>query len=327
MLATAPYSIHDRRQLAGTFCAGIAQVAGVAGAVRLHPSEKLEAYAPLIEQYPAVKVLANDSLTLDEAIAAADAVVVHSSGFGSDALINGCPVIVLDAIGQPLGHGADLIRYGGCAGPRTADEFAAAVRALLFDEAAPGRRRRRGEVRPDFLRGLWRTSGREHRRNAAVPSGADPETAEPAGERFFQESFGQVSAELTWKGDPAADIGCRVASTGPPSMQAAGDTIDYSVAIPAYGSGALLADTLRSVLAQRGRPACAGKSSSTTTARIRRWRHLAEFRTQVRFEKNTARHGWPENWNTTLRRCAERGYTCSIPTTWSTRSSRRPCGV
>lgn len=136
LLATAPYSVAERQGLAGIFCEGIGRVPGAIGAVRLHPTEDLEAYATVMTKYPAVRFLANPVLTVDEAIAAADAVVVHSSGFGSDALTKGCPVIVLDVLDQPLGHGVELIRYADCASPRNAEELAAAVQTLLFDEHA-----------------------------------------------------------------------------------------------------------------------------------------------------------------------------------------------
>jgi hypothetical protein len=136
LLATAPYSIAERQSLAGIFCEGIGRVPGAIGAVRLHPTEDLEAYATVMARYPMVRFLTNSVLTVDEAVAAANAVVVHCSGFGSDALTKGCPVIVLDVLDQPLGHGVELIRYADCAGPRNAEQLAAAVRSLLFDAEA-----------------------------------------------------------------------------------------------------------------------------------------------------------------------------------------------
>jgi len=136
LLATAPYNISMRQSLAGIFCEGIGRVPGALGAVRLHPSEDLDVYARVMAKHPTVRFFTNSALTVDEAIAAADAVVVHCSGFGSDALTKGCPVIVLDVLDQPLGHGAELIRYADCAAPRNAEELAAAVQLLLFDAQA-----------------------------------------------------------------------------------------------------------------------------------------------------------------------------------------------
>ncbi|MGA2030825.1 MAG: hypothetical protein ABSG68_01095 [Thermoguttaceae bacterium] len=136
LLATAPYDIAARLQLAGTFCEAIKKLDGVSGAVRLHPSETLNTYSALIARYPDVRFLANSSCTQDEALAAAEVVVVHSSGFGSDALYQGRLAIVLDVLDEPLGHGADLVRYAECPKPRSAGELADAVRALLWDAAA-----------------------------------------------------------------------------------------------------------------------------------------------------------------------------------------------
>jgi hypothetical protein len=133
LLATAPYAMEERLRLAGVFCAGMERVSGAVGAVRLHPMEDIKSYASLIAKHPSIHFLTNAQLSVDEAIAAADAVVVHSSGFGSDALTKGCPVIVLDVLEQPLGHGAELIRYAECPGPQGEEAFATAIRSLLFD--------------------------------------------------------------------------------------------------------------------------------------------------------------------------------------------------
>ena len=51
---------------------------------------------------------------MDTALAAADVVVVHSSGLGGDALVKRRLTVVLDVIDFPLGHGQDLIDWGGC---------------------------------------------------------------------------------------------------------------------------------------------------------------------------------------------------------------------
>ena len=75
---------------------------------------------------------------------AVDVVVVHNSGVGSDALVKGRLAIVVDLPPSPLGHGRDLVDQAGCPCAKTADELLAAVRSLLFDDAA--RRRRRADA-------------------------------------------------------------------------------------------------------------------------------------------------------------------------------------
>ena len=104
--------------------------------VRLHPSEKIETYEPVAKRNPRVRFLENRDATLDEALAAANIVVVSSSGLGSDALVKRRLTLILDRLPVPLGHSAELIREAGCPHVRTADELAAAAHRLLSDDAA-----------------------------------------------------------------------------------------------------------------------------------------------------------------------------------------------
>jgi hypothetical protein len=136
LLATAPFAPAERLRLADAFCVAMEKTAGMAGVVRLHPSEKLDFYNALAQSHPHIRFMANDAWTLDEAIAAADVVVVHSSGLGSDALIRGRAVVVFDAIDHPLGHGDELVQFGGCPKPRTAAELAATLQSLVFSGEA-----------------------------------------------------------------------------------------------------------------------------------------------------------------------------------------------
>ena len=71
-------------------------------------------YAPVAKRHPNVRFLRNRDATLDEALAAADIVVVPNSGFGSDALVRRRFVIVLDLPTMRLGHGRELIEQAGC---------------------------------------------------------------------------------------------------------------------------------------------------------------------------------------------------------------------
>lgn len=88
---------------------------------------------------------------------------------------------------------------------------------------------------------------------------------------------------------------------GETSRQEGPGRIDYSVAIPAYGNPALLADTLRHALAQRWPPdmkweVLVNDDRSDPPLKT----VLGEFEDRVRFECNDVRQGWPENWNKTL---------------------------
>jgi hypothetical protein len=174
LLATAPFPRPQRLQLAELFCSTVEALSGVVGVVRLHASEQLDAYRPVVRRHPAVRFLPNGAWTVDEAIAAADVVVVHSSGFGSDALTKGRPVIVLDAIDVPLGHGADLHRLAHCPKPCSSGELAAAIRSLVFDEAA---RRQALEAAARFARMFCAAAGQQAAANIvrAVLAGAVPD--------------------------------------------------------------------------------------------------------------------------------------------------------
>jgi hypothetical protein len=181
LLATGPFCLQERLKLADSFCAAIERMDGVVGVVRLHPSESLESYAPVVRRRPTVRFLANEAWTLDEAIAAADLVVVHNSGFGSDALLKGRPVAVFDAIDFPLGHGADLVRYGGCPRPKSVEELTAVVRTLLFDAGARDAALAAGRR---FAEAFCAACGREAARNIVREV-----TRPPSGTRAGRDSF------------------------------------------------------------------------------------------------------------------------------------------
>jgi hypothetical protein len=135
MLGTAPYAESDRRQLVEIFCQGMETLDGVSAVVRLHPSEKLPSYARAIERFPQVVFCENDRIALDDALAAADIVAVHSSGLGSDALVKGRLVAVIDVPGGTLGHGAALVEQAACPRVTSAGELAKVIRRILHDEA------------------------------------------------------------------------------------------------------------------------------------------------------------------------------------------------
>jgi hypothetical protein len=106
----------------------------VSAAVRLHPAEQLSTYDSVAKRHSRVRFMSNSDATLDEAIAAADLVVVPSSGFGSDALVKRRLTIVLDLPTLPGGHSEDLVSQASCPRATNARELAGAIRRLLFDE-------------------------------------------------------------------------------------------------------------------------------------------------------------------------------------------------
>jgi hypothetical protein len=133
MLATSPES--TRFELADTFCRAIEQLPGISGVVRLHPSEHLSSYQTLIARHPTVSFVENGRVSNDEALAAADVIVVRASGFGSDALVKRKPVVVLSPDQEPTGHDLELIELAGCPHAHDADELAVVLGRMTHDPA------------------------------------------------------------------------------------------------------------------------------------------------------------------------------------------------
>jgi hypothetical protein len=145
-LATAPYKLPLRLKLAEAFGAAMARLGGAwTGVVRLHSSERLEAYAQVQSRYPALRFLANAEASLDDMLAATDVAVVHSSGFGSDALVKSRLTVILDVIELPLGHGRELLEHAGCPRAASASELAALLTRLASDTAERARLREAAE--------------------------------------------------------------------------------------------------------------------------------------------------------------------------------------
>jgi hypothetical protein len=121
-------------ELAESFCTAVESLDCLTGVVRLHPSEKLATYAAVVRRHPRVRFFQSHSATLDESLAAADVVVVHSSGVGSDAMVKRRLTVVFNEDAEPSGHDQDLIEQAGCPHARTPEELAQVLRRLLSDK-------------------------------------------------------------------------------------------------------------------------------------------------------------------------------------------------
>ena len=135
MLGLSVMTRAERLHVGEVFCRGLEMLPRATGIVRLHPSESLAAYAELIARHPSVRFVDNRQVTLDEAMAATDAVVVHNSGLGSDALVKRRLTAVIDSLLSPLGHGRELVEEAGCPRVTSPEELSTALEAMLFDEA------------------------------------------------------------------------------------------------------------------------------------------------------------------------------------------------
>jgi hypothetical protein len=182
MLATSPESI--RFELAETFCGAIEQLPVMSGVVRLHPSENLASYQPMIARHPSVSFVENKRASLDEALAATDVVVVRASGFGSDALVKRKPVVVLSPDRKPTGHDGDLIELAGCPHAHDSNELAAVLGRMVWD---PAFRRGHELAAERFVAGFCAAFGNESAdiTAAAVRAMADRRTSlEPSTSNF-----------------------------------------------------------------------------------------------------------------------------------------------
>ena len=108
--------------------------------------EKLADYEKLAERFPQVKMLSSAGWPVDEALAAADIVVVHSSGLGSDALVKRRLTVILDAIDFPFHHGRELVEQAGCPRAASAAELRDILERLLTSEEARQKHRRAAEA-------------------------------------------------------------------------------------------------------------------------------------------------------------------------------------
>jgi len=131
LLATNPINERPRGELAEVFCKAMAERTDLVAAVRLHPSEALAFYARERSRYPNIHFVENRIWTLNEALAVADVVVCHNTSFGIEALVKRRPVVVLDAISEPLMGARDLIRVAECPAARSSAELSSVVTRLL----------------------------------------------------------------------------------------------------------------------------------------------------------------------------------------------------
>jgi hypothetical protein len=121
-------------ELVELFCQGIDRAEGVSALVRLHPSEDLADFESSATRHPHVRFSENAQSTVDEALAAVDLVVTSGSGMGSDALVKGRPVIVLNPGTVYRGADLDLVERGACPHARNPEELASIVVDMLGNE-------------------------------------------------------------------------------------------------------------------------------------------------------------------------------------------------
>jgi len=110
--------------------------------VRVHPSERAAFYRSRVDGLDNLAVLENAAARLDETLSAVDAVVVHGSSVGLDALVHGKDLFVLDCLPFTLGTMREVLAAGGAARAASGSELAAAL-AGAWKELSPAEARRR----------------------------------------------------------------------------------------------------------------------------------------------------------------------------------------
>lgn len=136
LLATNPIAWEYREKQVRVFAEAIKEVERVQGVVRLHPSEKIDAYSGLATEFSWLKFLDANSWTLEEALRISRVIVNHDSTAGDDALAYGVPVIELDVLPIGLTNGKKLVDEAKCPLARCGSELKNEIARIVHDDAA-----------------------------------------------------------------------------------------------------------------------------------------------------------------------------------------------
>ena len=135
LLATNPIAWEYREKQVRVFAGATKGVERVQGVVRLHPSEKIEAYSQLAIECSWLKFLDANSWTLEEALKISRVIVNHDSTVGDDALAYGVPVIELDVLPIGLTNGKKLVDEAKCPLARCESELRKEIARIVLDDA------------------------------------------------------------------------------------------------------------------------------------------------------------------------------------------------
>ncbi len=92
----------DRLRYARAFCQAMARRPDVAAVLRVHPVERPDDYTALVREYPSVQVVDDRRVTTIETLAVASLLVCGESTIALDAVLQGCPVALLEIDGTLL---------------------------------------------------------------------------------------------------------------------------------------------------------------------------------------------------------------------------------
>jgi len=86
----------ERRRFARVFCEAMADRPDVVALMRVHPQERLEDYAEVQRDHPFLRILDDSVASVDETLALASLLVCGESTIAVDAVLQGCPVVLLE---------------------------------------------------------------------------------------------------------------------------------------------------------------------------------------------------------------------------------------
>jgi hypothetical protein len=158
LVVTGPMRDEWRAAWFGEVAGAAGELRDVAFVVRVHPSEQAAFYRDLAGPLDNVAVLENAEAGLEETLSAVDAVVVHGSSLGLDALVHGKELFVLDCLPFTLGTMREIVHAGAAVHVGSGLELAAALRQAGNESA--GREARRAAARA-FVEGFLAAYGDE----------------------------------------------------------------------------------------------------------------------------------------------------------------------
>jgi hypothetical protein len=105
---------NEAKKLMRIFCEAFNNELSIHAIVKIHHSESKEFYKEEIREFPNIIFYDNKELTFDESMALADMICVYNSAYGTDALIHGHAVAVMNINSTMPGNSKELIEVAQC---------------------------------------------------------------------------------------------------------------------------------------------------------------------------------------------------------------------
>ena len=133
ILGSAFIDMSEAKRVMRIFCEGLNACQDIQAIVKLHHSESKEIYQEEIAEFQNIIFCDGTELNFDDAMSLADIICVYNSAFGTDALIYGHPVIVLDIMSPSPGNAKELMEQAHCLSAKTSGELYNVVQQYFTD--------------------------------------------------------------------------------------------------------------------------------------------------------------------------------------------------